>query len=55
MSSLKAVVLLLAVSLCSCYVRLSEIPKLQAYYNDNFHYPIIQIFHNDFFLRSAPF
>lgn len=55
MSSLKAVVVLLALSLASSYVRISEISKLQAYYNDNFHYPIIQIFHNDYFLRSAPF
>lgn len=55
MSSLQAVMLLLAFSLASCYVRISDISKLQAFYNDNFHYPIVQIFHNDFFLRSAPF
>lgn len=55
MSSLSAVVVVLALSLATSYVRISEISKLQAYYNDNFHYPIIQIFHNDYFLRSAPF
>lgn len=46
---------MLVLTLASSYVRISDIQKLQAFYNDNFHYPIVQIFHNDYFLRSAPF
>lgn len=55
MSSTKAVILLLVLTLASSYVRINDIQKLQAFYNENFHYPIVQIFHNDYFLKSAPF